>query len=79
MSESTPRIYKEQSGYECPACHTQAKTAVVRSMPMRDCIVRTRKCLVCGAEHETAEVAIGKNVKFYMGLTKGRVAVKELT
>ena len=43
--------------YACPACGAAA-TRVVKTSSMRSCIVRTRRCQLCGYTHETCEAAM---------------------
>lgn len=43
--------------YACPYCGCKGQTTVLRTINHRDCIIRTRKCEVCGMSHTTVEVS----------------------
>lgn len=46
-----------ETRYVCPFCGNVSKTHVVRTIAYRQCILRIRKCRICGKTHETIEVA----------------------
>lgn len=43
--------------YACPACGASA-TRVINTSSVKSCIVRTRRCLLCGYTHDTCEAAM---------------------
>lgn len=77
MNNKITKIFDDGDGYKCPACGVAA-TIITKTVPISDCIIRIRKCLVCGFKHKTSEVSIGKNITYYMGINSGRVSVKEV-
>lgn len=46
---------REEKGYQCPSCG-KATTHVVQTSSLSSCIIRIRRCNLCGYSHETVEV-----------------------
>lgn len=66
--------------YACPACGATA-TRVVNTASMRSCVVRTRKCMLCGYAHDTCEAAmeISNLLRDAMSLViEGRAIMQEM-
>lgn len=45
------------AGYRCPACG-QNTTTVMRSTSLPRCVLRIRRCILCGHVHETCEMRL---------------------
>lgn len=53
--EDDYKYLAEGRGLHCPSCDLTTKFAVIRTVPLKDKVVRTRQCLICGYVSETEE------------------------
>lgn len=68
----------DEYGYECPYCKEQGTTTVIRTLNMRSCILRVRKCRVCGQKIETVETSVDMSEELKeLGMRQVRVLLAQ--